>query len=185
MEMNVRALAEQTFHRLHGLPFGDLPLQRDIPEGGVLRMRMDAHTDRGEPRVYAVFPVSDLAQLPGGIRLPEPPGIGLPGSDVFFMNGPDGHVLYVDTDRQERLWLEIMDDACDADLELLEVPAELKLICRLPKPFNGLPGDIDPSAVAGFEANGFEHVPMEVGIEMLSNRRGPELSLDDPSIPGF
>lgn len=186
MEPNVRALSDQAFHRMHGLPFADLPGIVESPEAAAgLRMRYDACMSGGEPRIFALFPAEDLAQIPGGIRLPEPPGIGLPGSDIFFMKTRDGLTLYVDTDRQEKVWIEIMDNACDAGIEIIAPSCDLDMIRRVNLPFDGLSADVDPPGIPAFEAHGFEHVPLEVGIDLLSRTGAPEDMRHDPGIPGL
>ena len=178
-------LAEKILHANHAKPFGELDGAASIPLSGILRSRYDARIENGLPQVFAVMPVSDLKQIPQGIRLPEPLGMGLPGSDFFFMRGPDGDALYIDTDRQEKLWIEILDNANDADIRPVEVRGDLYAICRIPRPFQGQDCDVAPPSVAAYEANNFEHIPVEIGIAMLRGKQDPEIGTDDPTIPGF
>lgn len=189
MDMNVRALSDQAFHKVHGLPFADLPgIPESIPatgEGTMLRMRMDACLEAGEPRIFAVFPAEDVAHLPVAGRISSEGSLGLPGSSLFFMQGPDGLAIYVDTDANERLWVEILDDAYDAGLEVLSADCDLDMIRRLHMP--GQPGsaDVDPPALAAFEARGFAHVPIEVGVDLLRRAVAPEAKPNDPGVPGL
>lgn len=188
MDMNVRALSDQAFHKVHGLPFADLPgIPATIPSpgyGAMLRMRMDACLEDGEPRVYAVFPAEDLAQLPVASRISGAGSLGLPGSSLFFMRGPDGLAIYVDTDANEKLWVEILDDAYDAGLEVLSADCDMDMIRRLHMPGQSLSGDVDPPAMAAFEARGFAHVPIEVGVDLLRRVAVQEVQPNDPGVPG-
>lgn len=181
----MRALADQTFHKMQALPFSMLPGLEDTAETNVLRIRYDACMSRGEARVFAVINTDDLAPLLDRIRFPQPPGIGLPGSDMFFMQGPDGLALYIDTDEHEDLWICIMDEANDAGIDVVQAKCDMDMIRRVGGPFEGLPGDVDPPAEAGYAAAGFAHVPIETGFNLLERKRSPEVAPHDPSVPGL
>lgn len=188
MEMNVRALEDKTFHMMQAKPFNALPdiLGMKIRNiGSEFRVRYDACLSGGEPKIFAVFFADDLAMIHDRIRFPHPPGIGLPGSDMFFMEGPDGLALYVDTDTQESLWISIMDEAYDAGLEVVQAKSDMSRICRLSTPFSGTRRDVDPPARPGYAQTGFGHVPIETGMDLIKRKARPEASPDDPSIPGF
>lgn len=188
MEMNVRALEDKTFHMMQAKPFAELPdiMEKGEHEGSdVLRVRYDGFQSHDGPRVFAIFLAEDLARIQDKVRFPEPPGIGLPGSDMFFMEGPDGLALYVDTDTQEDLWIGILDEAHDASLEVIHAKSDISRICRLPSPFAGLPRDVDPPAKPGYSKSGFAHVPIETGFDLMKRYAAPDVTPDDPSIPGF
>jgi len=177
---------DAALHAAHAMPFGALKGSLEHPAGGgILRMRYDGFSENGEPRVFAVFPLRDLEALRDAIRLPEPPGVGLPGSEVFFMNTGDGPALYVDTDLCEQTWITILDTAADRGIEVLEARGDLMHLCHVPGAFKGVRGvdaDVRPPRVPAWDANGFEHLPIEAGIALMGRKDvGP--THDDPGIP--
>lgn len=185
MEMNVRALEDQAFHKMHATPFAHLPGMEGVDGGNRLRVRYDGVQKPEGPRIHAVFFADDIAPILDRIPFPHPPGIGLPGTDIFFMEGPDGLALYVDTDTQEDLWINILDEANDAGLEVVQAKSDLAMICRVSSPFDGMSRDVDPPARAGYAMPGLSHVPIETGMDLMKRRARLEGPSDDPSVPGF
>lgn len=179
----MKTIQSATLHATHQLPFAELPGAGAIGKTGVMRMRFDGRSTPAGPQIFAIVPLDDLKAISDRLHMPERPGTGLPGSDIFFMKTPDGPSLYIDTDRHERLFLEILDEACDAGIPTIESQGDLRLICRAPSPFKGVDMDVDPPKMAAYEANGFEHLPIEVGYAALPRTILPEIAFHDPELP--
>lgn len=161
-------------YRNHILPFEALAGE-DVSFGSggdVLRIRYDGHTRGGENRIYAVIPITDLDIIARDIKLPQPPGIGLPGSDLFFMKTPDGISVYIDTDRREDVFMEILDVAHDMGYRQAERGLD----------FFHVPdtGYVVTPKQAAFDANRFENVPVEIGYKMIRQHVAAALTLEPP-----
>lgn len=161
-------------YRNHVLPFEALAGE-DVTfgtGGDVLRVRYDGHTRGGESRIYAVIPVDDLGVIARDIKLPQPPGIGLPGSDLFFMKTPDGVCVYIDTDRREDIYMEILDVAHDMGYRQAERGLDFFHM-------DGTGFVVTPKQAA-FDANRFENIPVEVGYKMVRQQIEASLSMQPP-----
>lgn len=179
----MKTIQSATLHAAHQLPFAELPGAGATDRPGIMRVRFDGRTTPDGPQIFAIVPLADLKPISDRLHMPERPGAGLPGSDIFFMQTPDGPSLYFDTDRHERLFIEILDEACDAGLVTVESHGDLRLICRAPSPFRGVDIDVDPPKLAAYEANGFEHLPIEVGYAALPRTILAEAVGHDPELP--
>lgn len=160
----------------HVMPF-EVPTGEDATFGAggdVLRIRYDGHTRGGESRIYAVIPVEDLGLIARDIKLPQPPGIGLPGSDLFFMKTTDGLSVYIDTDRREDLFLEILDVAHDMGYRQAE-----RGLAFFHMPETGF---IVTPKQAAYDANRFENVPVEVGYKQIRQHVENALDLQPPAL---
>lgn len=168
----------------HFLP---IPLRQEAREGRArnILVRFDAMERNDEPVVFAVIGVGDLAKLPEdtlqGLKMLTIGDDGrLRGNpDAFFMRGPNGVSLYVNTDNDGGVVDRIYDIALEEDMVVEVADGDLRLL-------SDPDGEIVAPASPAFGA--FDHVPVRKAIEMIHDLRlgsndpdfDPEAEHDDP-----
>lgn len=173
-----------TIAAAHRLP---LPLSDDDLEirDRAIAIRYDGMMRQGEPVVFAVVSLRDIAKLPDaamdGLDLLKRGEDGaLKGSaHAFFMRSHYGTSLIVDTGAHEDFLPRLVDICEDLDMPVLTAQGDLRLMADAQ-------GEIAPPSTPAFLTNGHRNVPVRQALEEILDLRqtlassGPKLQDEDP-----
>ncbi|MFG6573550.1 hypothetical protein ACGYLO_18300 [Sulfitobacter sp. 1A13353] len=157
------------------------------PLQDAITLHYDAGVDAdGDPVVFAVLHLDDLAKLPTDLL--SGLGIGADHDDVngdpaFFVGDDLSMKLYVDTDAYPAFKADLMDIVEDLGLVLKDAHGDLRLLM-------GEGNDIATPDMPAFVHAGFERINTAEAIEMLYRERHLEHGYaarrdDDGSGPQF
>lgn len=173
-----------TIAAAHRLP---LPLSDDDLEirDRAVAVRYDGMMRQGEPVVFAVVSLSDLAKLPDeaieGLDLLKRGEDGLlkGSANAFFMRSHYGTSLIVDTEAHDAFLPRLMDICQDLEIPVLTAQGDLRLMADAQ-------GEIAPPAKPAFLTNGHRNVPVRQALEEIQILRQdleqarPGLADEDP-----
>ena len=132
-------------------------------------IRYDGSMKDGEPVVYAVVRLQDIARLSPGILddldiSGSRTGRVQPEAGAFFVSAPQGPALYVNTNRHEDFLPRFADECEDRDIDVVTASGDLKLM-------SGVNGDMAPPATAAWVENGSPIIPAGKAMMMLMQMR--------------